>query len=489
MSSSGSSSVVRFLWVWSLISWHSPTRVSAIRCGTAISKDCLGDDDVRYDDSVGYDLADHAPVFRAVPGFYKSVNTFYTPDGHQAPALPSGGEFFQNPYIEFINVTVDGTRYYQHNYGIFQNINASRPGGALLFDSYYVATFEKAGTARGLSDALPTALRQDGSGQAPSDLQAQTLVPLNNRAWYASFGDEDSFSQETWLCWDDDCQTFSSTLETFDTTLDTDATHSPVIFLRYSGNKLESAEEWLSEISKAAMDANVPDDALPADVAAVQCATGSCPTEEQWEKVDPNFQESPYEEPDGALKPGFIAGITVAAVVICGAIVWIMHRSGLARQEQRIRTAVARAVASTMGPRRRAESLTPMDLEKHFDSLDRDGDGYVTKSEVKDFLETSSVAELDDKDFQVLFATLDLNHDDKIDFTEFCAFFAIIRNEYNQAILQKSVLQARPSYIPASKSSFAKSSSMKPQEEENENAAKDGEGVEAEAKSPDSEEA
>ena len=118
MSSSSSFSVVRFLWVWSLISWHSPPGVSAIRCGTAISKDCLGDDDVRYDDSVGYDLADHAPVFRAVPGFYKSVNTFYTPDGQQAPALPSGGEFFQNPYIEFINVTVDGTRYYQHNYGI-----------------------------------------------------------------------------------------------------------------------------------------------------------------------------------------------------------------------------------------------------------------------------------------------------------------------------------------------------------------------------------
>mmetsp|Transcript_4784 Transcript_4784/g.11942 ORF Transcript_4784/g.11942 Transcript_4784/m.11942 type:complete len:474 (+) Transcript_4784:74-1495(+) len=454
---------------------------SAIKCGTAISKDCVGDNDIRYDSDVGYDLKDHAPVLKAYEGLYKATNMVYAPDGSLFPFLPSGDELFAIPYTEFINVTISGSRYYQHNYGVFHNFDSSRPGGVLLVDVYYVATFEKDGTAQGLG-AVPGLVQSDGTDIDPSILEGRKLTPLNERAWYSSYAVDSStaVNQETWLCFDDDCTTFASSLENWE--ILPNGTNVQIGFLRYSGSKIESKDEWLAQLEQALDDANVPEDRLTAsDVETGECATGSCPTEEQWQMNDPYFQESPYQEPDGSLKTGFIVGITIAGFVVFVSIAALIHRMGLARQERRIRTAVARAVASTMGKRRRAESLTPADLQKHFDSMDGDGDGHVTKAEVKAFLESSPVAELEDKDFEVLFATLDLNHDDMIDFTEFCAFFSIIRDDYDKAILQKSILQFRPSYIPSksfSKSQVTKEPIVEEEEEEGEK-NNGGDGAEA----------
>ena len=76
-----------------------------------------------------------------------------------------------------------------------------------------------------------------------------------------------------------------------------------------------------------------------------------------------------------------------------------------------------------------------------------DNDGTISKDDFKTFIGSSKVAELDDRDFEVLFRSIDINCDDMVDFPEFCASFAVIRGDYDKAIQRSSVLRALPSYV------------------------------------------
>lgn len=420
--------------------------VNAIKCGTAISKDCIGESDERYDASVGYDLKAHAAVYSTLEGLYVGTTTIYFRN-QVAPFIPTGDgmQFYSNPTTDFINHTVTGARFIQNYYGIAANLDGKLEGRVTLQDSYFAATFEKDGTATTLG-------LQSGFEVAGTPFEVQQdgllLLPLNNRAVYGSgtFITPSSgltFLQETWLCLDDSCTQFTLQVDVYNVG---ENETTPNYFQRTDGIKVASEEDWIQQMEAAMGTANITD--RPTSVIAAECATGVCPTEEQWRTVDPYYQISPYQEPEGSLTPGFIGGITVACFIVVLAALYLLHRYLLVNQERRIRTAVARSVASTMGARRKADALTARDLQKHFDSLDKDGDGDVSKQDFKAFLDSSTVAELDDKDFEVLFATLDINGDHQIDFTEFCAFFAIIREEYDNALQRKSILQSRPSYLP-----------------------------------------
>lgn len=120
------------------------TIASAVKCGTAISKDCVADTDIRYDHSEGgYDLESISPFWDRLSGLYKGYANDYAGD----PAAMVSRTF------GYFNFTVVGSRVYQHRY-IFEG-----EPDIILWDDYQVSTFEKDGSVRalGLNSNLPPA--------------------------------------------------------------------------------------------------------------------------------------------------------------------------------------------------------------------------------------------------------------------------------------------------------------------------------------------
>ena len=75
-----------------------------------------------------------------------------------------------------------------------------------------------------------------------------------------------------------------------------------------------------------------------------------------------------------------------------------------------------------------AKNLTAKDLTEMFQKNDDDGNGNggVDKDEMKKLVEEAGVANMSDRDYDVLFASIDLDGNGTLDFVEFCAFFASI---------------------------------------------------------------
>ena len=66
---------------------------------------------------------------------------------------------------------------------------------------------------------------------------------------------------------------------------------------------------------------------------------------------------------------------------------------------------------------------------KMFKTIDDDGNGNIDKDEMKKLVEEACVANMSERDYNVLFASIDLDENGTLDFVEFCAFFASINVE------------------------------------------------------------
>ena len=117
------------------------------------------------------------------------------------------------------------------------------------------------------------------------------------------------------------------------------------------------------------------------------CLSENCPTEDDFcDGGDPACSDSPYQEPDGKVKPGVIAVFTVAGFLIVAAVFYMIQRINLNKQGKRYRTKFAQRIADTMTVRKSMRSLTPDLLAKEFEVIDQANDGRITKNELWDFL-------------------------------------------------------------------------------------------------------
>jgi len=434
----------------------SPNSAQALKCGTAITKDCIGDEDIRYDADASNDLADQADVWKILPGLYIEDSYFYDNKGEPIK-LDNETGFLSFPLKSFTNITVSGSRFYMHQYLVANNAYTG-VGGCLLADGWYTSTFEKDGSAQALS------IRNwnDNNTVFKATNPDLRLFPVNDRTVYGS-GESSStgaFLQQSTTCANEVCDALLRSSETSvkgkngQPTLNT--------FSRSLNSIRVDEEEFISTMNALFDEYNIPFDnsfgypfMRPADVSTAECASGVCPSEEDWQTIDPNFNKSPYQEPDASLTAGFIAGITIASFAIVAAIAYMYHRHIVNEREQRLKTSFARAVAATINTRATAGDLSPEDLKNEFDSIDTDENGTVSKEELRSFFADSSVVEIDDKDFDVLFASIDLDGNAILDFSEFCSFFAYIRGDFDTAIKSKSVRNMRKSTMNATTSEDA----------------------------------
>ena len=74
-----------------------PHQASALRCGIkGVTKDCLGDSDIRYDPEVNYDLVNMDTLYQKLPGLYIVKNKEYLGDG-----TPDSNRTFAHLWILF----------------------------------------------------------------------------------------------------------------------------------------------------------------------------------------------------------------------------------------------------------------------------------------------------------------------------------------------------------------------------------------------------
>ena len=148
--------------------------------------------------------------------------------------------------------------------------------------------------------------------------------------------------------------------------------------------------------------------------------------EEVWQKYDPEFGSSPYVEPDGILTGGFIAGVTIASIIVAVAIFSFIYKRGVEAREKRVKAAVAMSIAKTMNFSGTSKNLSPSELESMFVKIDNDGNGNLSKDEIKGLVEDAGVANMSEKDYDILFASIDIDGNGTLDFAEFSAFFAAV---------------------------------------------------------------
>jgi len=421
----------------------SPDLSSALSCGIkGVTENCIGDTDVRYNTDVSYDLVSQDEFWSKISGFVVGEECTYDINGQPRVKVYLGGTENANlgtydfcNIKTFVNNKIVGSRYYSHRYALVQHNgdapgNTKLPGLVIPSDSYFVSTFEKNGAAQ----LLGSSTFVFGANFTVSDVKS-TITPIDGKV---AIGVVIGSMQST-SCLDEDCnvQSVSTELYTDDT-----ETGSKIIESTARGlyTKVDKAE-WLSEMDETFKDYNIPsvDMAFPGfeqptftrpfepsdtDIAP-ECTTLICPTEDDWKERDPKLGVSPFKEPDGVLTGGFIAIITILSILVAMTIFYFVYKQGMAKRERRVKEAVMKSIAKSMGISVSKE-MNPTELNDTFNKIDEDGNGNLSKEEVKGLVEQAGVANMSDSDYNTLFSSIDLDGNGTLDFAEFCAFFTSI---------------------------------------------------------------
>ena len=298
------------------------------------------------------------------------------------------------------------------------------------------STFEKDGTIQSL------AIQSEFGQELIVSDDVTTVTPIGGMA---SMGMDPSGNvTQTAYCLDDSCDKIAQTNDYYVNDPETGET-STFTFLRRTLTRVDKTT-WMSELEQALNDFNIPSSDAPFTTIPgfdgpnfikpfdptsedpPECYNLVCPTEDFWAQRDPALGTSPYIEPDGVLTGLFIAVVTVLSITIACVIFYYIFKRGVEARERRVKEAVLKSIAKSMNITT-SKALSPSDLEHMFNKIDVDGNGNLTKAEVKGLVEEEGVANMSDRDYDVLFSSIDIDENGTVDFIEFCAFFTSIPME------------------------------------------------------------
>lgn len=443
-----------------------PCMVESVECGHWYSNDCLADEDIRYDDEASNTITDQAIIWGKLHGLYRSTVTGFGPTGEKLEEgffnlLNTGGttsfpySSANPPYEQFINLSFIGSRHYQHRYSIFpaastEFCNRTAPVGLLnvippgvcgangisiASEAYATSSYEKDGRFV----IIPFGRTLFG---LPINRQGYISMPVDDNTFYASFQDDQTFFSSTTVCLDNECNQWTTLLEVYDkfenvTTLSASS--------RLVATRIESKEEFVAEIWAAYDRLNVVKSQQIQAPMVDTCLTGFCPNETDFCTLDPNCSDSPYQEPRGSVKAGPIVGFVVAFFLLLFGVLLVGYRYHMAQRDARIRAKFARRIAETIKVVGSERQLTPENLAAEFKQIDTDNGGEISKDELWEFISSGKAGDLNQSDFNALFAAIDLDNSGSVDFMEFTAFFGKCSSDFERVKNRQSVLMARHS--------------------------------------------
>lgn len=212
----------------------------------------------------------------------------------------------------------------------------------------------------------------------------------------------------------------------------------------YQSGRLADQTSFVEQIQQAFDTYNITADDTPDWVkngeSVPSCITeafGGCPTEDDYcgpNGVDPSCTTSPYQNPPASMKPGPIAGFTILAIVVVAIVGFILHKRSIKNQQKRLRKQFALQVAKRVDLRGSVSQLNPTDLLDEFKRIDQVGtsDGFISREELWEFVSSGKAGEMSEKDFNLLFDSMDVKGRGKVNFVEFCAFMSSCGEEIHE---------------------------------------------------------
>lgn len=423
----------------------------SVDCGNWYSNSCRRDEDLRYDPNASDSIVEQAPVWGYFQGFWKYEVNGYGPGGEPLgpslanpaqPFLVGGFPYSYFPAFGFLNVTIIGSRMYQHRYHIhspasqefcdqtlvsgFVNVlgtgTCGETGYSYSSEFFGTSSYERDGTIESVpfEHANPGELLRNG---------VYILQPVDNRTIYMVGKDSNGGLATETLVFLDSINSQISGVSDFYVSSANQA--QLVAFFRSKYERLEGANAFALAIEKAYKSSTVTaSDRVEGGKIPMQgaCLLEPCPVETEWCTSDPSCSTSPYQEPEGALQAGAIAGIVIASSVLIIGALYMIHRYFLKQQRKRYRAEFAKQVADTIEMTESYYALDAFKLLEEFqridDALPADCAGKISKEAMKEFMQSGKVGYIKESDFGALWVAIDTDHSGYVDFLEFCAFLA-----------------------------------------------------------------
>lgn len=414
------------------------------KCG-GIREACISDTDPRYDPDADFDFISQDELWSRITGLVEFEGTMYSADGSikdfEEINLEGRGLLNvsgRNKKI-YSNFTIDGTRSVYSSllmYGPAYPSSNMSIGFAFAGSAYGTSTFELDG--RSLRSNYQFVLQ----GNNWTDGPIETTYVVSDKATYASAAGSQRQARYSLVttCLNEECDQRTAVQQVYQNNKLRD-------FTVYRGSKVDDESDFLGRI-----EATMEDFRIPSDIrvhTAVLSNPHMPPTETYWCDVlnDPSCTTSPYQNPQTSLKPGALVGFIVLAVVLVAALVGVVIMLVKKRQASRYRNVFARRVAQTIKVRVGAERLTAELLQKEFETIGGENNGFIKKEDLWTFLSTGKAGVIGKSDFEALWAVMDADDSGTIDFLEFCSFLAGCQDEYNTAKDRKSVISERASQL------------------------------------------
>ena len=428
-------------------------RGEAGKCGTPLFDPCSLSFDPRYDDSLSNNLVDQDPFWDYYTGYWIGTNENFAPDGSPRPPSLYNTKTKQGipystdvPFLTFANRSVDGTRYYHHVAIVYDPANeefcdqqlegdqANVIGNGTCGINGHAAAVDILGTSTYEKDSsVGIFWWTNGQGRGPALLNTSFAKPVDDHTIFFSAGNVGE------LLWSHSQQL---------TTRDRDELSGVASFVLFQGDdgitwhmqykqRRVTEEEWLQELEQAYESSNVlEEDRLTTPLVGPCLRTWDCPIDEAtWCAAgDPNTQRcpnnvSPYQEPDAPMRTGAVVGFSILGIAVVAVIGYVVWASEMKKKKARYKRLFVERIAKEVEMNRRG-SVGPSEDEliAAFKSVDTSDDGYIEKDELKAFLSNGKI-EIDNKDFDALFASMDLKGRGRVNFLDFCAYLASCDSE------------------------------------------------------------
>ena len=456
--------------------------------GNSLYRASPSDTDIRYDPTASDNLIDQSPIWASYANSFGAVNYTYIADTNEdggtfrQPELynvtsGSGWPYERGVFVGFRMIGIDGSRLRDVQVYVYPpaseefcgkevpagmvNVVGSDKndpmnttavcglnGNVVYSEVFGVSSYERNGNVNYFWSGMGPIYGGGASGPLPPGFTS-FAVPVGNEALFTrsvyaipgvgavlTFSDTDSVLTQG-----------DVVKGSFGT--GTSAAGFPVQYntFIYSSGRLGDQTSFVEQIQQAFNTYNITADDTPAWVkngesvpSCIAEAFGGCPTEEDYcgpNGVDPSCTESPYQNPPASMKPGPIAGFTILAIVVVAIVGFLLHRRSVKSQKKRLRKKFAQQVAKRVDLRGSVSQLNPTDLLAEFKRIDQSvvggtTDGFISREELWEFVSSGKAGEISEKDFNLLFDSMDVKGRGKVNFVEFCAFMSSCGDEIHE---------------------------------------------------------
>lgn len=414
-------------------------QAEAAKCGDFFYNSCSDTNDPRYDPDASTNLKDQDLIYSKLEGFWTGEFVFYDGKGEVMPSslydekMGFGWPYDYSSYRGAINITVDGSRFMQHNYFFYppasvefcaENVNPPSGkanvygsgvcgvnGGFKSFDAFGTSAHEKDGTMI----SLPAA------GTYADFVNINRPID-NNTLLYTSTDKKTQFHSQMNVFYPDENHR-TRTAYGFDYNLP--GQQSALMYSSLYRETKVTEEEFLKALKDYGTLYNVSAGDIATYPMKKSCLQGDwaggrtvCPDEKAWCAIDPNCSKSPYKPEKDTLNATTVSLFVAAAAVIMIVALVIMDRIRIKNAKFVVRTKFANALKDSSDW---TSTHTPKLLFELFQKIDTNEDQIISRNELSEFMKKDGV--MSEKECEKLFETLDKDRNNEIDFAEFCAFY------------------------------------------------------------------